>query len=56
MNAMLKPHPELWNAYVRMHGKIDRLIKGNQTFSEMVKLYPSPEMQIRWLAPDEKVP
>lgn len=56
MNAMLKPHPELWNAYVRMLGKIDRLIKGNQTFSEMVKLYPSPEMQIRWLAPDEKVP
>ncbi|MBY0516866.1 MAG: hypothetical protein K2P81_08165 [Bacteriovoracaceae bacterium] len=55
MSAILKPHPELWNAYVRLLGKIDRLVKGNQVFSSYVKLYPSPEMQIRWLAPEEKI-
>lgn len=56
MDGLLKPHPELWNAYVRLLGKIDRLVKGNPAFADYVKLYPSPEMQIRWLAPEEKVP
>ena len=56
MDALLKPHPELWNAYVRLLGKIDRLVKGNPSFADYVKLYPSPEMQIRWLAPEDKVP
>lgn len=56
MNQLLRPHPELWNAYVRMLGKIDRLVKGNPQFKDYVKLYPSPEMQIRWLAPEEKLP
>lgn len=56
MDALLKPHPELWNAYVRLLGKIDRLVKGNPSFTDYVKLYPSPEMQIRWLAPEDKVP
>ncbi len=56
MDALLKPHPELWNSYVRLLGKIDRLVKGNPAFADYLKLYPSPEMQIRWLAPEEKVP
>lgn len=56
MNDLLKSHPELWNAYIRLLGKIDRLLKGNRQFADYVKLYPSPEMQIRWLAPEEKVP
>jgi hypothetical protein len=55
MDALLKPHPELWNAYVRLLGKIDRLVKGNLVHGNYIKLYPSPEMQIRWLAPEEKV-
>ncbi len=55
MDALLKPHPELWNAYVRLLGKIDRLVKGNPSFADYVKLYPSPEMQIRWLAPEDKI-
>jgi hypothetical protein len=56
MNDLLKSHPDLWNAYVRLLGKIDRLVKGSRQFADYVKLYPSPEMQIRWLAPEEKVP
>jgi hypothetical protein len=57
MDALLKPRPELWNAYVRLLGKIDRLTKGPAgVHSDYAKLYPSPEMQIRWLAPAEKEP
>ena len=56
MDALLKAHPELWNSYVRLLGKIDRLVKGNPAFADYLKLYPSPEMQIRWLAPEEKIP
>lgn len=54
MNAILRPHPQLWNAYVRMLNKIDRLVKSNQSFKDYPKLYPSPEMQIKWLAPEDK--
>jgi hypothetical protein len=54
MNSLLKTQPELWNAYVRLLGKMDRLIKSQGAFADYVKMYPSPEMQIRWLAPEEK--
>jgi hypothetical protein len=54
MDSLLKAHPELWNAYVRLLGKIDRLVKGNPTHASYLKLFPSPEMQIRWLAPEDK--
>jgi len=39
---------------VRLLGKMDRLIKSQGAFADYVKMYPSPEMQIRWLAPEEK--
>ena len=35
--------------------KIDRLIKSNNLFKRYSQLYPSPEMQIKWLSPKKKV-
>lgn len=55
MDAYLKSNPELWNAYFRMLQKIDRFIKTNVQYKDYVKLYPSPEMQVKWLSPEEKV-
>jgi hypothetical protein len=55
MDAHLKATPELWNAYFKLLGKLDRFIKSNLQYKDYVKLYPSPEMQIKWLGPDEKV-
>lgn len=55
MDAYLKSHPELWNAYFRMLQKMDRFIKSNIQYKDYVKLYPSPEMQVKWLSPEEKV-
>jgi hypothetical protein len=55
MDAYLKSSPELWNIYFRLLGKIDRFIKSNVQYKNYLKLYPSPEMQIKWLSPPEKV-
>lgn len=55
MDAYLKSNPELWNAYFRLLGKMDKFIKVNIQYKDYVKLYPSPEMQVKWLSPEEKV-
>jgi hypothetical protein len=55
MDAFLKSNPELWNAYFRLLGKMDRFLKVNLVYKDYLKLYPSPEMQLKWLSPDEKV-
>jgi hypothetical protein len=55
IDAYLKSNPELWNAYFRLLGKVDRFLKTNVQYKDYIKLYPSPEMQIKWLSPEEKV-
>lgn len=55
MDAYLKSSPELWNAYFRLLGKIDRFVKSNLQYKDYVRLFPSPEMQIKWLSPEDKV-
>jgi hypothetical protein len=55
MDAHLKAKPELWNAFFRLLGKMDKFIKVNTQYKDYVKLYPSPEMQVKWLSPEEKV-
>jgi hypothetical protein len=55
MDAYLKSNPELWNAYFRLLNKIDRFIKANIQYKDYVRLYPSPEMQVKWLGPEDKV-
>lgn len=55
MDNFLKSNPELWNVYFRLLGKIDRMVKTNHQYKDYVRLYPSPEMQVKWLSPPEKV-
>lgn len=55
MDSFLKSNPELWNAYYRLLGKIDRMVKTNHQYKDYIRLYPSPEMQVKWLSPPEKV-
>ena len=54
MDSFLKANPELWNGYFRMLGKIDRFVKANNQYKDYIRLYPSPEMQVKWLSPEEK--
>ncbi len=55
MDNFLKSNPELWNVYFRLLGKIDRMVKTNHQYKDYVRLYPSPEMQVKWLSPPDKV-
>lgn len=55
MDSYLKSSPELWNSYFRLIGKIEKFLKVNVQYKNYIKLYPSPDMQIKWLSPDEKI-
>ena len=55
MDAYLKSNPSLWNAYFRLLGKLQSFLKVNIQYKEYLKLYPSPEMQLKWISPEEKV-
>ncbi len=55
MDAFLKASPELWNAYFRLLQKLQSFLKTNVQYKDYIKLYPSPEMQLKWISPDEKV-
>lgn len=54
MDALLRGHLPHWNAYMTLLQKTDKLVKTNLMFENHIKLYPSPEMQMKWLNPKEK--
>lgn len=51
MDTFLRTDLPLWNAYVKMLNKIDRLIQTNLMYKKYNKIYPSPQLQIKWLTP-----
>jgi hypothetical protein len=55
MDAFLKANPELWNTYFRLLGKLQSFLKVNVQYKDYLKLYPSPEMQLKWISPEDKV-
>lgn len=55
MDTFLKASPELWNVYFRLLQKLQSFLKTNVQYKDYVKLYPSPEMQLKWISPEEKV-
>ena len=55
VDVLLKATPELWGAYYRLYTKIDRFIKSDALFKNYLKIYPSPELQLKWLSPKKKV-
>jgi len=55
MDSYLKSMPDLWSVYYLLLGKMDRFLKMNLQYKDYLKLYPSPEMQVKWLSPEEKV-
>jgi hypothetical protein len=55
MDAFLKSNPELWNSYFRLLGKLDRFLKVNVQYKDYIRLFPSPEMQLKWISPEQKI-
>lgn len=54
MDLLLKSELNLWNGYLKLLKKIDDLVKGNDIYKNYLKIYPSPEMQIKWISPENK--
>lgn len=55
MDLLLKGSPQLWNSYFKLYNKIDRFVKSDALFKNYLKIYPSPELQLKWLSPKKKV-
>ena len=53
---IFKSDMKLWNSYLNLLKKIDELIKTNLLYAKYNDIYPSPELQIGWLAPKRKRP
>lgn len=51
MDSVLRSHLKLWGAYNTLLNKIDQLVKTNLLYDNYNRIYPSPEMQIKWLTP-----
>lgn len=54
VSEILKSDLKLWNIYVNILKKIDKLIKTNELFKNYNKIYPSPELQLGWIVPEKK--
>lgn len=54
MDQLLKSNPTLWGAYYRLINKIDKYVKTDLLYQDYIKIYPSPELQLKWLAPVKK--
>jgi hypothetical protein len=55
IDALLKNDLKLWNTYVTLLEKIDVLVKGNSLYKNYTLIYPSPELQLNWLKPKNKI-
>jgi len=55
VDSLLKVNPKIWNAYYLMLVKMQNFLKTNTEYKDYIKLYPSPEMQIKWISPEAKV-
>ncbi len=55
VSSILKSDLEFWNTYLTLLQKIDRLVKTNALYKKYTKIFPSPELQMRWILPEKKV-
>jgi hypothetical protein len=55
VDALLKNDLKMWNTYVSLLEKIDQLVKSNALYKNYTLVYPSPELQINWLKPKNKI-
>lgn len=51
MDVILKNNPKYWKNYYNLLEKIDSLTKGNLLYKNYSKIYPSPELQLKWIDP-----
>ncbi len=54
LETTLKNDLKLWQAYLELLKKIDELVKTNLLYSNYIKIYPTPEMELNWLRPKKE--
>ena len=55
VSSLLRSETQLWNSYLSLLRKVDKLVKFNELYKNYTKIYPSPEIQIKWMLPEKKV-
>ena len=55
VSSLLRSETQLWNSYLSLLRKVDKLVKSNKDYKNYTKIYPSPEIQIKWILPEKKV-
>ncbi|MCT4641158.1 MAG: hypothetical protein N4A33_02600 [Bacteriovoracaceae bacterium] len=55
MDRYLKPDAQLWSSYIKLLNKINKLVKTNNLYKKYTKIFPSPQLQLKWLSPKKKV-
>lgn len=55
VSSILKSDLEYWNSYLSLLQKIDRLVKTNALYKKYTNIFPSPELQMKWILPKKKV-
>ena len=55
VSALLRSDTKLWNSYLSLLRKVDNLVKSNKYYKNYTKIYPSPEIQLKWILPEKKV-
>lgn len=55
MDSLLRSNQLMWNTYYRLKQKMSNFLKSDILFKHYLKIYPSPDLQIKWLTPKKKV-
>lgn len=55
MDSILRSNKNLWQNYFKALTKINRTVKTDVLYKDYLKIYPSPDLQIKWLSPKKPV-
>ncbi len=55
MDNLLRSKQKLWEGYLRLLKKTKRIVKEDKLYKDHVKIYPSPDLQIKWLSPKKPI-
>lgn len=55
MDSILRSNKDLWQTYFRVLKKINQTVKTDVLYKDYLKIYPSPDLQIKWLSPKKPI-
>ena len=55
MSSLLRSDSTYWDSYLSLLHKIDKLVKSDKLYQNYTRIYPAPEIQIKWILPENKV-